>query len=400
MKDAQELPALLRDLLYVALIGLAAIALPYLGRSYGPLDATEVLDTWIIAFVVVMIARGRTRAYVLLGVLVIYLLTRIIPAAYTDAPIRDFLQAYRWVLYLIAIALAYGRTWGKITGLIRVTWILAIAATLKAAATLVLIGPGERPGLLLENNFELALFCGLAAALYGHIARRRGLLIVLLGVLTVLSGSRSGAVVFVILTLYAVTQLRSLSLFSRYLIGIAGMAVTTLPVIVFTQRQQGAKYGIDRLNFLSVFLGETRDWGIVNWLFGTVPITHLSDSACLKLSNYPLLFSSQGDGTCYVVILHAFLLRVVFDAGLLGLALALVVPWVVMRRSGVTKWLTLTLTCIAIANGASVSGLNNPYVALPILIAVMTAIPSAQAEPKLKMAESPTKHPVGRSLRR
>lgn len=390
--DKQTLPTLLRRSLYVFLVVLALLSLPTLGRSYGPIPATVVLDAWIIAFIVVCIVRGKTIASLLVLLLAGYLLTRIVPALYTESPLEDFLQAYRWVLYLIAFALALGRTWGPLNGLIRVTWTLAIAATLKAAATLVLVGPGERPGLLLENNFELALFCGLAAALYSHLGNRRGWLIVILGVLTVLSGSRSGAVVFVILALYAVIQFRSANLFYRYLLGLISLAAAALPIIVFNERAQGAVFRLDRLNFLDVFLAETRQWTAVEWLFGTVPLTPLNPNSCLSLSYYQALFSSTGDGSCYSVILHAFTLRVIFDAGLLGLAIAVLVPWYIMRRAGVTRWLTLTLTLIAVANGFSVSGLNNPYVALPILVAIMTA---ATAKRPPVVSEETTR---GRSL--
>lgn len=66
-------------------------------------------------------------------------------------------------------------------------------------------------------------------------------------------------------------------------------------------------------------------------------------------------------------------MRVIYDAGLIGLALSILVPWFVMRRAGVGLALTAALTAISLANGASVSGINNPYVALPILVAILTA---------------------------
>lgn len=400
--DRQQLPPLMRNGLYVALVGLALIALPYLGRSYGPISATVVLDAWVVVFVLWCLFRGKTRAYLLLFALLGYLLTRVVPAMAIGAPLEDFLQAYRWVLYLIAIALALGRTWGPIDGLVRVTWALVIAATMKSLATYVLLGPGERPGLLLENNFEIALFCGLAAVLYAHLGRKRGWMIVTLGLLTALSGSRSGAVVFVVLALYAVSQLRSNNLLTRYVLALGAVALLVFPIAVFTERSEGTVYRIDRLNFLDVFITETRGWSPLTWLFGTTPITPLSPGSCSALSAYPLLFSSTGDGSCYVVILHAFLLRVVFDAGLIGLALSIVVPWVVMRRAGVTRLLTATLTVIAIANGASVSGLNNPYVALPIIVAIMTAAATTKRPPASpgEEAEGRDLETAGRAIRR
>ncbi len=368
----QVLPRFLRYSLYLAVAILSVIGLFYLGRSYGPISATVVLDAWIIIFVTASITRGRTRSILLALFIAFYALSRIIPALWLEAPLQDFLQAYRWLLYLLAFVLAVGRFWGPIDGLIKATWALVLAATAKGAATLVLVGSGERPGLLLENNFELALFCGLAAALYQHMGRHRGALIVTLGVLTVLSGSRSGAVIFVILAIYAVTQMRAMNLFVRYLVAAAAVAATAIPVMIFAERASSATFRIDRLNFLDVFFAEVGAWNAGQWIFGTTPITPLSPNSCASLANYEQLFASSGDGTCYAVILHAFLLRVIFDAGLLGLALAIVIPWLAMRKAGVSLPLALTLSCIALANGASVSGLNNPYVALPVIVAILT----------------------------
>lgn len=373
--EAEPMPASMGSVLYVALSALALFGLLHLGRSYAPVSATTVLDAWIILLAVLFVLRGRTRLYVLFWTLVLYFVaTRLAPAVVTHAPLVDFLQAYRWLFYLVVLTLASGRAWGPLGGLRRVTWILVVAATCKSAATLVIIGPGERPGLLLENNFELALFCGLAAALYGRLGARRGWLIVILGVLTVLSGSRSGAVIFVVLVLYVLSQSRPLALSRRIGIGVVAVAVSALPVAVFAERSAGSEYGIDRLNFLDVFLQEARAWNLLDWMIGTVPVTALQPDSCRALSYYSGLFSSSGDGSCYAVILHAFLLRVVFDAGIIGLLLSTLLPMFLMRRSGASKSLVTCLTLIALANGASVSGMNNPYVFLPILVVVMSGV--------------------------
>lgn len=66
-------------------------------------------------------------------------------------------------------------------------------------------------------------------------------------------------------------------------------------------------------------------------------------------------------------------MRVVFDAGLLGLVLAFGLIISTLRKAGVGWPLTLAVTAIALSNSFSVSGPNNPWVALVVLIAILFA---------------------------
>tara|TARA_B100000678_G_C18106791_1_gene461144 strand:- start:533 stop:829 length:297 start_codon:yes stop_codon:yes gene_type:complete len=66
-------------------------------------------------------------------------------------------------------------------------------------------------------------------------------------------------------------------------------------------------------------------------------------------------------------------MRVVFDAGIFGLLLALFVAWYAMKSARVPLSVNLALLAVAFSNGFSVSGLNNPYVALPIVLAILLA---------------------------
>lgn len=371
LRDRQEVPGVLRAALYVMLVAAGALSVPMIGR-YGPLPTTALLDAWIIAFLVISAVRGRTREVVLVLVLVGYALTRVVPALANGSPIVDFLQAYRWLLYLVVFAFAVGRRWGPIRPLVRVMWLLLGMAFLKAALTFFLAPGGTRPGLLLENNFELALFSGLVAVLYRHLGRGRPWAVLLLGGLTLLAGSRSGAVAFLVLALYAITQIPATraNLLQRFVLACAVPVLVLVPVWVFASRAEATR--IDRLNFLDVFLFETRSWDVVTWLMGSPPITPLTQG-CIALSYYSDLFASTGDGTCYAVILHAFALRVVFDAGVIGAALAFGVIWLTMRRAGAARLLAACILLIAVTNSLSVSGPNNPYVALPVLLAILCA---------------------------
>lgn len=380
--DRQMVPKFLRVYLYTLFIVAGATSIPFLGK-WGPLPTTELLDAWVILFILACFLRGRIETTLTIGLLGAYLLTRIIPALYIDAPLQDFAQAYRWVLYLIAFAFAVGRKWGPVGPLVRVMWILLSLALTKTVLTFAILGPGERPGLLLENNFEIALFAGLVIVLYKHLGRGRPWAVLLMGTMTLLSGSRSGAVAFLILALFAVTQAKGANLFVKYVLGLLVPALIFVPAWIFQQRAIGATQ-VDRLNFLDVFWAETANWDALQWIFGSTPITALSDGACFRLSYYQMLFSSEGDGSCYSVILHAFILRVVFDAGVLGLVIAFGVAWCMMRRGRVQFGVAFALILVAFTNSLSVSGPNNPYVALPILLSIVTAssVVAHQVDPK------------------
>ena len=391
--DRAAVVVLVRRTLYVILIGAGAASLPFIGQ-YGPLPTTALLDAWFILFMFAAISRGPLPAAGTIFALSCYLLfLRAIPAIWNGSPVEDFLQAYRWVLYLVGFALAVGRRWGPIGPLVKVMWALLGMALVKAAATFALLGPGNRPGLLLENNFEMALFAGLIAVLYHDLGRSRLWAIAALGALTLLSGSRSGAVAFLVLAVYALSQQRTRDMFLRYLAVLAVPLLISIPVGIFGARAAQSS-NIDRLNFLDVFLRDTQSWNLGTWLFGTPPITPLSYGACDRLAFYDRLFASTGDGSCYSVILHAFVLRVVYDAGVVGLLMAFGVTWYLMRKAQVRTSLALCLLGIAVTNSLSVSGLNNPYVALPIALAIMTA--SAVA-PRLERA--PRQEPSPRRYR-
>lgn len=349
--------------------------------SISPIPMTTLLDVWIVLFVLWCFFRGRNRCVVACLGLGVYLASRFALALLGGSPMLDTIQAYKWPVYLLAFAFAVGRHWVNVGMLRKLTSFVLAASLLKYVAVLFLEGSDSRPELLVENNFELALLCGLVAVLFPGF-RRRWLVLIVLGVIVILSGSRSASVIYLIVLAYTLFLVRRehrialLALF--YLVPIAAV----IPIWIFVQRF-AVSSTIDRLKFLDVFVSEVDGWHVLNWLFGTYPITPLSDDACNALYFYQSLFSTAGDGTCYAVIFHSFVLRVIFDAGIVGLLLAHLCAWWLLRRGGVSASLSVTLVSIAFANGLSVSGLNNPYVALPMLIALVTSFsPNVSVDPE------------------
>jgi hypothetical protein len=357
---------------YVMLLIAGVISIPSLKRG-GVLPATVMLDTWLILFLVVTIFTKRIFTTGTIALVALYALTRVAPAVYNGSPTEDFLQAYRWLLYLIVIAVAVGQRWPSIRPLIGFTWAIIGLSLIKAALGYLIVGPSARTGLLLENNFELAMYAGLVVIVYRHVRPAwRIWLLALFGATTLLSESRSGIIAFAIVAVYAFTQVPSKRLVLQYVFACALFAVGAVVLSVFNERANASSYAVDRLNFFEKFQNETSSWNVLDWAIGSTPITPLSPATCAELNAYDRLYSSTGDGSCYSVILHAFLMRVVFDAGIIGLLLAFGVIIYLMYRAGVEWRIAAALLLIAVSNSFSVSGPNNPYVIVPVLLAILT----------------------------
>jgi hypothetical protein len=370
----QEIPKLLRYGIYVIFVAGASLSVPNIGSAqYSLLPVGNLLDLWICILAITLVIRGQTVGSGMVLFICGYAITRIIPAVASETALSDFITAYKWLLYALVFCLAVGRKWGDLRGLFRLTRILFAMALAKTLVTLAVFGGDTRSGLLTENNFEIALFVGLVIALYAHMSPRdRFASVATVGILTALSGSRSGVIALVILALYVVVQARKMNLFGRYILGLGIAVVGWFAWSVFASRLEVGGT-IDRLFFLDVFWRETSAWSPIQWLFGTLPLTPLSSTGCGQLSYYRFLFSSSGDGSCYSVIFHAFTMRVIFDAGIFGLIVALAAATYGLLRGRVARSTTFALLAVAFTNGLSVSGLNNAYVALPILIAILTA---------------------------
>lgn len=377
--EAAGIPVVLQHGLAVLLVGGGVVSVFFIGE-YSPLPITAALDAWMICLAGWILMRGRIVSHATLGVVLMLAAVRLGPALLlVHPPLVDLLQAHRWLFYLAVMALVRGHRWTRPHLLVGITWWLVGLAALKAVVTRLVVGPESRPGLFLENNFELALFCGLAAVVHRRAGRGSAPLILMLGLLTVLAGSRSGAVAYLILVLHVLWTARVADVFLRQLTLLGPLLAALIPLAVFRMRAAEAEV-IDRVRFADVLLDEAGDWSVTRWLVGPPPITPLSEESCQRLSYYEALFSTAGDGTCYAVILHAFVLRIVYDAGLLGLLLAFGIPLLLMLRSGAAVGPILVVTALAAVNSLSVSGLNNPYVALPILVVLLTA-PAAATFP-------------------
>lgn len=292
----------------------------------------------------------------------------------SQAPLAEALRAHKWVLFLLLLALLVRARLSDTRVFVATTKTVLILAAVEYALTAV-TDPGQRPTLFIENNYEIALFTGLLVVAYPYMGRLRAWYPVLLAGTVFLSGSRSGIITLIIGVLYLMW---TSGVLRHPLLAYAGVVavgiVAFLALEIFESRLGRGQ--IDRQRFFDAFLSDTKGWDVSTWLFGTHPISQVSAETCNSLSYWAArigLDSEGGEGSCYSVVFHAFLIRIVYDFGLVGLVMAFGVLWYVMRLANVDRRLALALLGVALANSASVSGLNNVYVMFPVAFAVLTS---------------------------
>ncbi|MEY0742168.1 hypothetical protein AB7246_20640 [Providencia rettgeri] len=145
--------------------------------------------------------------------------------------------------------------------------------------------------------------------------------------------------------------------------------VTSISLYLFISRLEGKNVeSIDRIVFFNLFLREINNWDLINYLFGTYPITPLSSFTCKYLSFYSELFSHYNNNTCYSPVLHAYNLRVIYDFGFLGL-LAIYSCIIYLLRLKLYSWKQIIIIVgIIFITGLSVSALNSTFVALSFIL--------------------------------
>jgi hypothetical protein len=133
---------------------------------------------------------------------------------------------------------------------------------------------------------------------------------------------------------------------------------------------------LDRLNFLNLFLDDFGTRSNITKLFGNWIIQPLNTEVCIQLRYYSSLQSNESLGSCYSVVLHSFALRAVSDFGILG-AIAIFYTFGKILLSNLEKSSAICFILLAISNSLSVSGVNNVYVVLPMLVALLSSNPKS-----------------------
>lgn len=287
----------------------------------------------------------------------------------SNGDISDFFLIFKSFYYLAFLGLIAGRSifekndvllfYRILSGFFLITYFIA---------KFVLGNP--RPIVFIENNYELIFLIILIFSLSEKSAPVNKWDWLLLLVIVILSSSRSSMVALIFA--YALSFRMSLNF--KTLISVLFLAIfVIISIFIFIGRLSqgdGSINSIDRVQFLYVFLGEVQGWGIYEWFFGMPVITPLSRSSCRELMYYEALFSYSGDGSCYSVILHSFVLRTIYDHGLFGVLLVFFSIYFILTRCGYSLKGRLGVLMILIATGLSVSSVNSVFTAVGLLVSM------------------------------
>jgi len=319
---------------------------------------------------------------------ILYLvLSYLYAVSYKGANVQDFLLIYKFVIYLFFLTFLTGKELMTFQGTNRLFFVVLGLFFTKYLAAIVVMHE-NRPILYMENNFELMFVYALYLVRYSVTREKALLILAFVGLITILSLSRSSLLMYSVLVLFVFYDL-----FERTRVFIIPGAILVLGVVayvVFSQRSDSLE-DVDRYRFMLVWWTQVKDWNIFEWLLGAPRVSRLSGGACSYMNYFKMMFSRSGDGTCYSVVLHSFLLRVIYDHGLLVLFFIVYSCYKLLVKSGVRKDVSLVFISIVLINGLSVSSFNNLFFAVSMVFLMTTNLRFLEPEEN----EEKYKHKLG-----
>lgn len=276
--------------------------------------------------------------------------------------IKNFLFANKFIFYAAVICLCTAGSFIDRKHYSYFVYILLFAFTVKYTFSKFVLNQ-PRPILVTENNFELMLL--LLLYYIKLVADRRFrippsmLMLAIVSYVVIISGSRSSILALGCILLFEIARLDVRTLYA---------GLFALPVFaagswyVFYARAANNA----REQFFDVFRYEIKDFSILNHMFGSMPLTPLSEWACNRLSFWTNLMSSANDGRCYSLILHSFFMRTYFDHGIFGILFIFVVVGICLTRGDLRTKEVIGILSVPAVCGFSVSSFSSAFVSLPI----------------------------------
>lgn len=354
----------------ICLLGVVGLLSP---TSYSALPAGPILEGVLIACTILIFRAPKARILPFLALALAYVLISFgLMFLFNPSNLLDFLQAYKAFIYVIPLCFFYKRDIFSRALSLKVLKFLLVLLLVKYSYSLALdLNPrmGSRPGLFVENNFELIFAILYFFTMSDDFGKGRNAWFALMTTVVLLSGSRSSALALIVI--FGGIYLRYLNMKTIfYLFGLGLLALAAGALFLSRGYAAGGIESIDRFRFMMVFLYEIRNWSLFDFALGSFPITALSNESCRALSFYEGLFSYSGDGSCYSVVLHSYFFRVIFDHGIIGLFFLFAFIAFALRGSGFSRYRVMIFIGVLSASALSVSAMNSVFASLAIALAL------------------------------
>jgi hypothetical protein len=234
----------------------------------------------------------------------------------------------------------------------------------------IIVFGSDRPRLYSENNFEipsLLLFLSAIFAInYNHVIplKPKNKWIILLGTLsTFLSLSKSGVLEALTLALSRAKKINNIKQLTLFISVAVLISLLTVTVILSRLGGQNVEHN-DRYIFLRHFISDFSKGDYLQWLLGNGVASKLPHQTCTTLSYFSeAIFETAL--YCNSLIYHSFLLRLVYDYGILS-ALIFLLIWYKLLRLTFKASLANIIFLIVMVASLSVSGFANSIIIWPI----------------------------------
>jgi len=294
-----------------------------------------------------------------------FVISFLIATVFQGNHLLDFLLAYKAIFYFTILFYFERKRIGGRQRFYQLYKWLVIFFFIKYVSS-VLLSLNDRPLLFRENNFELMLLGLMFYLKFILFEKIKGWELLTIIVIFLISGSKSAIpILFLVLASVYLKGLTWKKILSFSVICMVFVAV--FASLLISKYGLTGLGGIDRIAFFRVFLLEMMNSSNLEILFGHMRISALLETSCNALYFYPGLFSFKNDGSCYSLILHSFLLRSIFDHGVVGTLIIFYSCYFLLSRAGYSNRVSYTFLGVMFLNSLSVSGFNSVFFALSML---------------------------------
>ena len=276
----------------------------------------------------------------------------------------DFVIIYKSFIYLCLLFICPTRIF-SLSNIRFILKIVIVCLFIKYFVAVYFFGI-SRPSLFYENNFELVMPIILFSVLR-YYGVGLSILYTTMFVAAVFLSKSISAIVLLIVTFSFL--FRSSTFLGRCFYIVAFSVLVGFAIYLISHRIDSLA-SIDRIIFLQVFLGEFREFTALEILIGKPAISPLSTTSCQSLMFYESLFSSTDSEVCYSVILHSFIIRTLYDHGMLGLFCVILGYTYLVNRVFRDLRISIFLVGLVFLNGLSVSSFNNVFFAFSVVLII------------------------------